>query len=99
LLKRSKLSIQPCITEVSVNICTVVQLTTCMHLQIDAGMASWRDCMSVKPLTATTGQGLQEILQHVTELIPKWSTFIPPYRLSAWRYKMALALAGAHSRA
>jgi hypothetical protein len=49
----------------------------------------------VKPLTGATGQGLPEILQRFVELVPKWSSFIPAYRLNSWRFNMATGLAGA----
>ena len=65
-----------------------------LKLQIDDGLSSWRECISVKPITAASGQGVNALLQHILDLVPKWSSFMAPYRLNAWRYKMAQGLGG-----
>ena len=64
-------------------------------LQINTSLASWQDCITVKPLTGATGRGAREILQHLVDTVPRWSRFVPAHQLAAWRYKMAAALQGA----
>ena len=38
---------------------------------------------------------MDALLGTVTDLVPKWTKFIPAYQLNSWRYTMSKSLAGA----
>ena len=60
-------------------------------LQIDTGLASWKDCITVHGMSGASGDGVDAVMQHITEALPKWSSFIPRWQLSSWRHRVATA--------
>ena len=62
---------------------------------MESSLASWKGCLSIRPITGRSGHGVDALLGTVTDLVPKWTKFIPAYQLNSWRYTMSKSLAGA----
>lgn len=63
-------------------------------VQVDTGLASWKDCITIQPMSGAMRAGVDDALQHISEKVPKWSTFVPRWQLSRWRQQVSQA--GAH---
>jgi hypothetical protein len=61
----------------------------CCCMQINSNLASWRDCIEIKPLTGKTGKGMDAILKYIADGVSRWDTYIPTRTLNAWRYKLS----------